>query len=644
MKKWFLTGMILAGIMFGASVKVESYIGNCEYSLDGISWKAIEYGMEIPVSAKVRVPGKKDSLLLAFEDGSTIQLLGTTVVEIASLQKDASSKNLLKLTIGKLFASVIKKKELVFEVETDTAVAAVRGTRFGVGFAPGQGGEVIVSEGTVEVFDPGRTQQPKLVNAGEKLVLPATAGPLPNPVKASPEEIRTYDENYQPPAPAVEKPTPTPTPTPSPVQETPPTPKPAPAEPKKAGGFGFDWVIGGENIDGKIWNKVILSPVLRLGNFGVGLYLPVYFLSFEDLGYADRWYNAHEWDFSSFESGVQNLLLKIRFLEYQNKWLLFRIGSLPNMTLGHGILINNYANDLQFPAVRKVGGQIRMDFNTVGFEVLTGNAFTWDMAGARFFVRPFFGKPIIGKLGFGVSGFYDRMPNPLFTNQQIVFGYGADIDLPIFEFGEMLSMVLYSDIATLGYQDKVVNFSTNMQGWGWATGLKGSLIVLDYRAEYRYLKDGFLINYVDTMYDVTRTTKYMALLGITNLDYSGFLVEAGKQFKGLGWVNLRYEHLYPLFSTASSAPINMLHMEAGIEKGVLKWGYGSLAYDRMNFNLSDLFSSFPGEGSVVSAQVYYAISPGAFLGIQFKRYYERDLITGELVAKDTFGVNTQMGF
>ncbi|MFN3660991.1 MAG: FecR domain-containing protein, partial [Brevinematales bacterium] len=363
--------------------------------LDGQTWTAVEYGIEVPVSASVRVPGKNDSLELIWEDGSSVQLLGTTVIQVANLQKDESSKNLLKLTIGKLFAKIQKKKGTVFEIETEIAVASVRGTRFGVSFFPGSGGSVIVSEGSVEVVDPARTQTPRVVSAGQKLVLPAMVSPLPNPEPAQLEEIKSFDEEYVPPT------QPEPAPTKEPIQEPTPKPQEEKPAPKSGSGFSFDWAVGGENIDGQLWNKIILSPVVRISNFGVGLYIPVYFISFDDLGYPSRWYNTKEWDFASFEDSLHDIALKIRFLEYKNKWLLFRIGSLPNMTLGHGILVNNYANDIEFPAVRKVGSQIKVDAKVVGFEVLTGNAFVWDVAGARFFVRPFSGKPLIGKLGFG---------------------------------------------------------------------------------------------------------------------------------------------------------------------------------------------------------------------------------------------------
>ncbi|URA10063.1 FecR family protein [Thermospira aquatica] len=644
MKRAIIASFFLIGLLFGNTVKVGNFIGNCQYSLDGQNWQNVEYDMEIPVSAYVRVPANNDSLELILGDGSSIQLIGNTVLQVASIQKDASSKSMLKLVLGKLFAKIPKKKGVVLEIETETAVAAVRGTRFGVSFFPSEGGLVVVSEGSVEVVDPARTQTPKLLKAGEKLLLPATVAPLPNPQPASPEEIISFDEEYKPtetpqkePSPPVQPTTPLPSPEPSPKKET-----PAP-QPKK-GGFSFDWALGGENIDGQIWNKIVLSPVLRLGGFGVGLYIPIYFISLDDFGYPSRWYNYNEWDFASPVDSLHDLFLKIRFLEYQNKWLFFRIGSLPNMTLGHGILINNYANDLEFPAVRKIGGQLNLDFQRAGFEILTGNAFSWDMAGARFFIRPFYGTAFIGRLGIGVSGFYDRIPVALYTNQQIVFGYGADIDLPVFEISEDLYMVLYSDIATLGYQDKELGMSTNMKGFGWASGLKGSLVVLDFRAEYRYLKEGFLMSYVDSFYDASRSQKYARLLFTESEDYSGFLLEAGKTFKGLGWVSMRYEHLFPLYETNLTVNMNTLHMEAGLEKGVIKWGYGSIAYDRVNFNLGDLFTSFPGEGSIVSAQVYYAVSPGAFLGIQFKRYYEIDPLTGALTAKDTFGITTQMGF
>jgi len=637
MKKWIWIIGLFASVLFAQTVKIGAFIGNCEYSLDGQQWIAVEYGMSLPVSATVRVPGKDDSLELVWEDGSSVQLLGNTVAQLASIQTSSSPKNLLKLTIGKIFAKIQKKKGNVFEVETQTAVASVRGTRFGVSFIPGQGGSVIVSEGSVEVSDPSRTTV-HLVNAGQKILLPASAGPLSAPQPATLDEIKGVDEEYQAPA----------EPAPQTVQEPAPAPT-APAEPQKpaprpAGdGFSFDWALGGENIDGQLWNKIILSPVVRLGGFGVGLYIPVYFVSFDDLGNPSRWYNAGEWDFASWEDSLHDLALKIRFLEYQNKWLLVRVGSLPNMTLGHGILINNYANDLEFPAVRKTGGQIKIDGGVAGGEILTGDAFRWEMGGGRLFVRPFVGKPLIGRLGIGISGFYDRQPEPLATNTQVVFGYAADIDLPLFEFSDSLFMVMYSDIASLGYQDQVRDRSTNARGFGWATGVKGSLLVLDFRAEYRYLQDGFIINYVDTFYDINRTTRYLSLLFGDDTDYSGFLLEAGKTFKGLGWVKMQYEHLFPLTQTNLTVNMNTLHIEAGIEKNVIKWGYGSVAYDRVNFTLSDLFTAFPGEGSVVSAQVFYAISPGAFLGIQFKRYYERDT-AGILTAKDTFGITTQMGF
>ncbi|MFN4217414.1 MAG: FecR domain-containing protein [Brevinematales bacterium] len=638
MKRWIIVLCLISSSLFAQRVKIGSFIGNCEYSLDGQIWTAVEYGMEVPVSASVRVPGKNDSLELIWEDGSSVQLLGTTVIQVANLQKDASSKNLLKLTIGKLFAKIQKKKGTVFEVETETAVASVRGTRFGVSFFPGSGGSVVVSEGSVEVVDPARTQTPRVVNAGQKLVLPAMVSPLPTPEPAQLEEIKSFDEEYVPPT------QPEPAPAKEPAQAPTPKPQEEKPAPKSGSGFSFDWAVGGENIDGQLWNKIILSPVIRIGNFGVGLYIPVYFISFDDLGYPSRWYNAKEWDFASFEDSLHDLALKIRFLEYKNSWLLFRIGSLPNMTLGHGILVNNYANDLEFPAVRKVGSQIKVDAKVVGFEVLTGNAFVWDVAGARFFVRPFSGKPLIGKLGFGISGFYDRQPFALFTNNQLAFGYAADVDLPLFEVSDALFMVLYSDIATLGYQNQILNMSTNAKGFGWATGFQGSLLIIDFRAEYRYLQDGFIINYVDASYDVSRSTKYEQLLSDNSQDYSGFLLEAGKTFKGLGWIKIQYEHLFPLDETNITLNMNNLHMEVGIEKGVIKWGYGSLAYDRKNFNLVDLFNSFPGDGSILSASVFYAISPGAFLGIQFKRYYEMNPLSGTLTAKDTFGVTTQMGF
>ena len=65
-------------------------------------------------------------------------------------------------------------------------------------------------------------------------------------------------------------------------------------------------------------------------------------------------------------------------------------------------------------------------------------------------------------------------------------------------------------------------------------------------------------------------------------------------------------------------------------------------FDRKNFTVDSLFQQFFGDGSVVTAVVYYEIADATYVGLMYKKFY--DEVNGEIVQKDTFGLETQLGF
>ncbi len=116
--------------------------------------------------------------------------------------------------------------------------------------------------------------------------------------------------------------------------------------------------FGAVTIDGKIWNQIALRPILPFGKLAV---------AFDMVLYIDQDGNIHDdgWDFSSGEKVKNTLIDKIYYIRYGNRWdkNYFRIGALDNISMGYGILINNYSNTLLYPQVRKVG----MEFKTNAF-------------------------------------------------------------------------------------------------------------------------------------------------------------------------------------------------------------------------------------------------------------------------------------
>ena len=123
--------------------------------------------------------------------------------------------------------------------------------------------------------------------------------------------------------------------------------------------------FGAVTIDGKIWNQIALRPIIPIGK--VSLALDIVF-------YIDQDGNIHdnEWDFSSGEKSKNSIIDKIYYIRYGKKWdpFYFQIGALDNVTMGHGILVNNYSNTILYPQVRKVGMEAKFQafgLNFYGF-------------------------------------------------------------------------------------------------------------------------------------------------------------------------------------------------------------------------------------------------------------------------------------
>ncbi|GAH63072.1 unnamed protein product, partial [marine sediment metagenome] len=176
----------------------------------------------------------------------------------------------------------------------------------------------------------------------------------------------------------------------------------------------------------------------------------------------------------------------------------------------------DYANDSDFPAIRRIGVNLGMDFTTVGFEAVINDLAEAEIFGGRFYIRP--AAPAF-PLAIGLSGIVDVNPakdlppgttadelgNPMLVNA------GLDVDLPIMENG-FLSLILFADVAGMmpyyrtdgsgDYLDinrglawdtlVVTEPEFRLQNIGFATGLLGNVGPVDYRLEYRYYTGTFI--------------------------------------------------------------------------------------------------------------------------------------------------------
>jgi hypothetical protein len=365
--------------------------------------------------------------------------------------------------------------------------------------------------------------------------------------------------------------------------------------------------LSGENVT---WAKVVAQPNFKIGPVKAGLYLPlIYNGNMFDPG---DWYHPNgndEWSFGFDQTGVVDVVvdvvsdtfLKIKYFEWneQRDPFFFKIGNLNDITIGHGLIMRDFANDADFPAVRRVGLNLGLDFGKVGFEYMVNDAgnlltlpvifsdpaFVPDvLTGGRIYFQPFdngekreskslrdlaFGVSLLADLGPAVD-FYDGGITPEDAGKPIFLNPGVDLDVPIFET-DFFSIVGFADAALMlpylrsapdtiltggstvskGFAfDAVWNPDADVKfkNYGLAAGMFGNIWFIDWRLEYRYYTGVFKPAFYNTGYERSRSeyvSEVLAYLGDTaNPAYDtltmGVYGEGGFNWKEIAQLDIGY--------------------------------------------------------------------------------------------------------
>ena len=233
-------------------------------------------------------------------------------------------------------------------------------------------------------------------------------------------------------------------------------------------------------------------------------------------------------DTVTFQNVLALYLAKISYVRWGQKGdpLFLKLGSFDDATLGDGFIMGDYNNMLFLPGDRHFGLQADVDgalfnFPYVGLESAVGNLARFDVMGARLFVRPLssLSIPIISNLEVGATVAADTNPYlevtppagaPATASPVAVFG--GDLQLPIVNVKDVVSLVAFTDVASI-------------QGasWGSTLGVGGKLIgFLTYGAQLRFLGENFIPVYFGPTYDLLRAEQYAIVQSGTL--YSPFLI------------------------------------------------------------------------------------------------------------------------
>ena len=579
---------------------------------------------------------------------------------------------------------LLRGGESRYSIRTPTAVAGVRGTDFGLSVAPpepqdgddtGDGGdagdgqgegagndtgadagsgppepqeELFVFSGEVE-FESGLTGETISLGAGERANVfdsefqPQTMSDAEIAarqeglqfVALDPADVPTGDqddsEDAEEPAPAEVPTEPAPEVSEEPAEET-----------EGVGDRMFENLariaglqVGSVTINEETWAQAVFQPRLSVGRLSVEFYLPITYR--ENLFDAGDWYQPegnNEWSFGADQDWSNeplvalgdlgtDLALKIRSLEFGERGdgFYFKTGNLSNLTVGQGLLMRNYANDTDFPSVRRIGFNLGFDFDRWGLETVVNDLAAPEIYAGRLYFRP--AMPVTSA-AVGLSAITDIAPgnqallSEVETADPLFLNVGMDVEIPVLNreifsligFAEGGGLIPYlredatydadgdgvGESITSGLKtDALVDFSSGeLKNFGWTAGARGNITVLDYRLEYRSFDGIFRPAFYGPSYDRLRGTyaeETLAYLADTeaeeyDLRTMGVAGEAGANLLDLVYLSAGYFWPWEITEDGTWQGSNQdeFMLSVDLQDGLLPFGIETgLTYRRTHF-------------------------------------------------------------
>jgi hypothetical protein len=442
--------------------------------------------------------------------------------------------------------------------------------------------------------------------------------------------------------------------------------------------------IGSVTISGETWAKVVVQPTFKVGPLKTALYLPVIYR--ENMFDTDGWYKPagnNEWSFGRDKTGAlaiagdiaSDLVLKIKYLEWgsQRDPFFFKLGNLNDITVGHGLIMRKFANDADFPAVRRVGVNLGMDFKSFGFEAMVNDAAAIDVFGGRVYTRPI---PNF-KAAIGLSALVDIAPakdyfdgaavNPVAAGDPIFLNPGVDLDIPIVE-SKVFGLVAFADAAVMlpyfrsptaggipsGFAWNAIatpGADIPVKNYGIAAGVFGNLVFpgFTYRLEFRDYTGVFKPQFYSTGYERERSSYVKDVLtylaDTSNWIYDrtsmGVFLEGGFNLEKLFGLELSYFwpwSIDPVTKQITTSLDDRFVAKFTLQKGVIPVVniFGSVSYERAQFAPTILKTGAAGlnlfdANTVVRAEVNYPAAPMLDVRILYTTTAKR--VDGVLVYK-----------
>ncbi len=624
-------------------------------------------------------------------NGSIVKVAQMTNFKVESLQGPDATSNAFSVAIGKVRAVAGRATgQEKYSLKGPTAVCGVRGTDFGL--EVGAYNQIAFAlEGSIDYarLETGETLGLEKGMMADASALDFAAKPISKEIRNDVQtELRFIRLNPF----IVPGITVTGAPGHEPIPEAPAAAPEAPAVAAQAASKDgvLTWMqgemeIGALIIDGVFYARAVLSPRFDWGEFSLALYLPV--VCKGNIFDPDSYYRPagnNEWDFG-FASGdwdahdfFRDLLLKIEYAQWGSKGkpIYARVGNLEGVTIGHGLVMSGFDNNVDYPAVRHVGLELEMDFETSGFQAMMDDCADPRILAGRVYFRPFSGyRAEIGtSLIADINSFADYTilgedAAPLF-GRPIFVNAGLDMEFP-FANSESFSIAGFADFAVrmpylqndtdpvtsisvpAGFRWNAIwdeNSERKLKNYGIMTGVFGKASSVDFRLDYRYYTGAFRPALYDSMYSrdgveaVAMDLLYLDDPSNSFFNRVGMAIygEAGTTLKEV--IDVKIGYLWPWQVDTGGKfgrdDYDRLVVKIALPKGAIPNFRlsGFISFERNCFistiNGSAESDDFFDANTVVRAELAYAVTPSMDLVLFYTTMASRDS-SGTVTYSDT---------
>lgn len=654
----------------------------------------VDEGMIIPIGAKI-VTNASTAELQLLPNKSILKLSAKTAFRVEALKDGATGKNEFFLQAGKIRAVAAKltgatTKDPGYEIRTKTANCGVRGTDFAMLYdEAAQKDWVCVQEGLVD-----------FTNAATGVTVPVATGQFANTFDTvfaaavlSADKLAELfsDVEFVALSPLEVPGKEVPTTTQEASVETTPAEGDAVAEEKKPEApaaddpmmemlkklFGLE--VGSITIRGNTYSKAVMSPVVAFDGFKLGLYLPIVYTS--DMFNPQDWYRPegnNEWSFGSDKKGLWNktadiandLVLKIKYLEIGTQGadpFYLKLGNLKTMSLGHGTVVRSFANDQDFPAVRKVGLNAGVKLGPLALEGMADDIARASVVGGRLALDLIGDQVAVGVQAAADMNLANEQDLSAFNRTPASYGdpmlLVGGVDLQFFKInaGGVFRTTAFADANTMAVyyrqspeENPAIKEGLNLTpfyhdggfgSFGGETGLYGNILMVDYRLTFQaekglYTNGIFQGNYYRTRNSLLNAVDTYVVQEDTGADENLNMGVFGNFGFDIGLFSLEGAYRWPfeLKDNGSIGPSenDSLKIKVDIPKDKIPFVAlsGGISYERTQFvdslvNGIDLFDA----NTVFKGEIVYGLAKGMDLVIGVGTMTQRDT-DGSVIYQD----------